>query len=309
MDIDLFLLNKLDQLKQGGSVSAGGNISDLIPATDATTTTDIQKPIATYYGTSVRGATPVGSSWASTVNGNAFYTRGAGNQELNFWGPKGQAVFDYQEYSYIKEFEYADHTNSTGIQFADRGTCGIQNMGNSHNHNTSYGPFGARIMFLRNTTTSSINKTVYAWFSSYYSSGYDGTSILSFTPNSSNFTDVTSVQASELYNYTSNTWINTASATVTIPAQTTVAVVLTNTFDTWTGVNNSTWCYGHNGFYNLGSTVQGGIECDMRALEMYAKVSNQTYATGATSGDQQSTIVSFFNSIGDVYGNYNTEEV
>lgn len=315
MDMDLFLLNKLDQIKNGGggTTPIGGAVSRMLSTDDSVTPTDVQKPIATVFSTYNRAST-VSDTWSNTNATDSLYTyAGGGNHWQHFWLPLGyNSHFDSSTQNYETQYndkmDYADHdAGCHGLVFADRGVSGVMQMGTVQNYNSSYNAFGSRIMFLKNTTTSSITRNLYFFYSSYWSSGYDGAGVRVFTPNSANFDAVTSVTETNAWSYTSNTWLGSTSCSITIPAQTTIAVVLSNTFNNWTSVNNQQWIYGHNGFQNLDSTVYGGIECDLKATEVYLSTANYDYTRSTSTAEERNNIVKFFNHLGRVYGNYNTE--
>ena len=304
MDMDLFLLNKLQQLKDGGSSSSGGSGASFLDNTDALTTTDRLKPIATVVGTNNRGSGP-GYNWSSNLPEGTFYVR-MDNSESQHWGffaPRQKVDMDSGGSGayYNTNTNMQDNENYSGIEWASDDFIGHPIMSPSQNWSSSYTPFISRIMFLRNTNNTSTSCNVDSYYSSYWSSGYDGTCLMLYTPNSQNFTDVTDISMSRRWEYTNNTWINNTGTTFTIPARTTVAVILYNSVGQWTSFSNGNWLYHFNGFYNLRNTFTNGIECDLRATEAYAKMSDNSMQDNVGNN---SNIVKFFNNVGRMYGNW-----
>lgn len=304
MDMDLFLLNKLQQLKDGGSSSSGGSGASFIDNTDATVTSDRLKPIATVVGTNNRGSGP-GYNWSSNIPEGTFYTylQDSNSMRWAFFAPRQKVDMNSGGNGayYNVNTNTQDNENYSGIEWASDSFIGHPIMAPAQNYSGSYSPFMSRIMFLRNTNNSSTSCNVYSYYSNKWSSGYDGAALALYTPNSQNFTDVTDVSLSRQWDYTGSTWIDSRSASFSIPARTTVAVLLCNSVQNWTGFNNGEWLYHFNGFYNLHTTFTNGIECDLRATEAYAKMCDNSMQDNVTNN---SNIVKFFNNVGRMYGNW-----
>lgn len=130
---------------------------------------------------------------------------------------------------------------------------------------TSYGGVTWRVLPIRNTTATSISTTVYFSYSSYDT--YNGASCGTFTPSgtSSLYSAQTGGTWSQGYTNTSNT-ISNASMSITVPANTTILVMLN------TSHNYQTTYYfdESNSFHNLSTTFSTGLICDLRMLNTLA---------------------------------------
>ena len=308
MDMDLFLLNKLSQLKDGSSGSGATSGSGAYLKNDASINTNNDfAPLATIFGTNVRSSSP-SSAWSSSLPYGAYYNyrNNVNDRNQRFWFPQGSVSGDVS-FNYHNRMDSAAHWEMGGIQWADRNAVGIGEFVPSHNFNTSYSPIMSRMLFLKNTTDSDITWQPYGGGSSRYSSGYDGSSFNYWVPNSANYTDVTSVNGYTPWTYSSSSWNFTAGfGNITFPAGTTVAMCLVNSAYDWTSTYSIYWVYGHNYLYNL-DTMPVGLRCDLKATLAYQTMRDSNKYTGSnqyTAAD----IVTFFNRIGQVYGN-NADDV
>jgi hypothetical protein len=305
MDIDLFLLNKLTQIKDANS---GPNASGVMPAfvsnDDTVQPTATNKPIVNIWSTNCRSSSPTGT-WSNThpVSGESFYSydQNVSDRWVKFWMPQSQ-MGQTQTNVVSMNTDEAGHDRTGGIQFAAGGTCGVTQFNPSQNMSTSYTPLMTRIMFLKNTTNSAINYTPYFWTSCTYNSGYDGASLTYYVPNAAKYGDVTGVSSSQGWSYQSNTWVTqTSGSAFSIPAKTTVAVVLHASQGYWTSTYSIYWCYQHNGFYNL-QTMPAGIVCDLKASLAYVTQRDTDFLTPTTTKFTESDVVKFYNNIATTYG-------
>ena len=302
MDMDLFLLNKLSQLKDGPSSSGGGAGASFLTSTDDVVSSNDNKPIATVYSTNQRGSGPH-FNWNDNFDNDAFdtYMNSSSSQIRAFFAPLGKVDMRSGNIGAYRNIEANSQDNATqrGIEFAGDRFVGSPIMGLNQNYNSSYSPFGARIIFLRNTSTSTSQIDISSYFSKKWQSGYDGAALCVYTPNSQNFTEVTDVGRDRKWSQSSDGWIESQSVSINIPARTTIAAVLINSFHNWTGFDNGEWTYNFNGFYNLRNMVRNGVECDLKATEAYAKMFDSSF-----QHNTEAAIVKVFNNIGRMYGNW-----
>lgn len=303
MDFDLFLLNKLSQIKDKRSgPSSAGVMPAMLPNDDSVEANKEEKPLATIWNTTCRSSTPT-QTWNNSLNGENFYAydNGTSSRFQKFFMPAVSSA-ESSTATYNMRTDSLSHDVTQGIQFAGAGTCGVQQFNPSQNYNTSYSPVMTRIMFIKNTTDAAISYTPYFWCSSQWSSGYDGASLTYYVPNSDTYSGVTGVNTSSGWSYQSSSWIvQTNGSALSIPANTTVALVLTNSCNSWTSTYSIHWVYQHSGFYNLQAMPQG-LECDLKATLAYATMRDDDYLEVNANRFTESDIVKFYNNVGLLYG-------
>lgn len=208
--------------------------------------------IPTLYATNERGNNPQ-SSWSSSDYWTSFYTylNSANDCERAAFN----AVGDYY-FSGGTDFTYNSKSyNNTRLEFSKRNRSGFTIASHfTQNNNTSYGPWGSRIMFIKNRGTTTKTVSVWAQMSSYWSSGHDGAGWRVGIPNTSGYAGVTSLTWSNLGQYTGSTWNWTTSGSFSLPANTTAVVLACNTFQYWTSFPSGGHWQPGNQFYNLDST-------------------------------------------------------
>lgn len=138
------------------------------------------------------------------------------------------------------------------------------------------------VVFIKNSTSSDISSTAYYAGSSYWGSGYEGGQLFTMTPNgvNSNPSSITSLAYQSLWNYTSNTHRFATSASFTVPADKTIALVLYTSGYFY--ADSSGYHSMHaNGFYNMVSnTLVTGLSVDVpRTLKA---ISNPNRVGGAS---------------------------
>lgn len=137
--------------------------------------------------------------------------------------------------------------------------------GSSSQYN--YPTFNLAALFLKNPTAAPVSTTVSAFLSSYWGSGYEGAQIFQVTPNRDNgqraATSALTFQG--LWSYQSSATTSRAQP-VTVPANTTVAVVVASTDRYFT--NSSGYQFNKDiGFYALNTTLAPGLTIDMEVTE------------------------------------------
>jgi hypothetical protein len=159
-----------------------------------------------------------------------------------------------------------------------------------YENNTSYGGVSWHVMPVRNTTGSAITRSLSYMFSSYDT--YNGAALGYYTPNASTYAATTGGTWTQPYTNTSST-ITSNSSSITIPANTTVLVMLI------TSHNYQTTYYFKESsmFYGLSSFFGSGLVCDLRMLEALATLRTPS-ATNTTSAPHE-----IYTGCAAVYGN------
>lgn len=208
---------------------------------------------------------------ATAAGTNSTYTTQAWNMFLGDGYPQSGATTQ-NFYAHDKQGEYnrdIHYANFTRVGDWYKEYFYYQN-------NTSYSGVTWRVLPIRNTTNSSITTTVYFGYSSYDT--YSGAACGVFTPSGTGTTYSTQTGGtwSQGFTSTSNT-MSTSSMTVTVPANTTVLVMLI------TSHNYQTTYYftDCNMFYALDSTFTTGLVCDNRMLNALAMVRSSSATNSA----------------------------
>jgi hypothetical protein len=138
-----------------------------------------------------------------------------------------------------------------------------------------YYPYAALgVMFVKNTTSSDITRTLNFVGTSYWSSGYEGAGAFVGTPDNTNKSRISKITWKNVYQYTSSSSRFAASGNVEIPAGKTVAVLLyTSSYLDSRGkvsegmLSGNVYIYGQFiqwGIYNIRSNfLTTGLEIDV----------------------------------------------
>ena len=121
------------------------------------------------------------------------------------------------------------------------------------------------VLFVRNTTDQDITRNLWFGGSSYWNSGYEGMGVAVMTPNGTNAdpTAITSLSESNRWAYTSNAWNAGTNISITVPANTTVAVIFYSTPYYWTGSYNYWVQFEHFVLQNMRAFLSNGLEVDI----------------------------------------------
>lgn len=146
------------------------------------------------------------------------------------------------------------HDNNR-IVYAKNSVVGNDSVHIAHARNRAYSPFRLRTMFLRNHhPTLSKTVTMYAYYSNYWSSGYDGSGIAVGTPNvNGSYANVTNITWSVPANRQGGNSYYDWTYNVTIPPLTTVSVTMTNTMYYWQN-GYVDWYLDQNYWHSLNTT-------------------------------------------------------
>ena len=204
---------------------------------------------------------------ATAAGTNATYTHQSFNMFLGDGYPNGTS-----EIMYSADFRGLE--NRTKL-YANNNRLGHNYRELFYYENaTGYGGVSWHVMPVRNTTASSITRSLSFMYSAYDT--YNGAALGYYTPNASTYGATTGGTWTQPFTSTSNT-ITSTSASITIPANTTVLVMLV------TSHNYQTTYYFKESsmFYGLGSFFGTGLVCDLRMLEALATIrtTSSTYTT------------------------------
>jgi hypothetical protein len=148
-----------------------------------------------------------------------------------------------------------------------------------YQNNTSYGGVSWHVMPVRNTTGSSITRTLNFMYSAYDT--YNGAALGYYTPNAATYAATTGGTWTQPFTQTGNT-ITSTSASIVIPANTTVLVMLvtSHNYQTTYYFKESSMFYGLSAFFGT------GLVCDLRMLEALSVLRTPS-ATNTTSYPEQ----------------------
>lgn len=224
--------------------------------------------IPSIYSANNRGNSMMGNySWGNGDDWTNFHTYMTGTQpwdaERAFWHALGG--YRRQSESY-KNYWSAAYKR---LDWATNNICGtVASRMHTYPQNTSNGPFGSRVMFIRNFhPTNSYNVTVYLLFSTRWASGTDGAGLQVGIPNNTTYSTSNSVSWTNLATRTGSSPSNDGiGGTFSLAPGKTAAVVGCNTFHYWTDTGNNYHWTETNAFYSLQSTFNSNfwIQPDMR---------------------------------------------
>jgi len=212
---------------------------------------------------------------ATAAGTNAAYTHQSWNMALGDGYPNGTSDYTYQaDYQghYPRRIEYA-HQNRTGWNYRTNFY---------YDNNTSYGGVTWRLMPVRNTTSASITRTLNFMYSSYDT--YNGAACGYYTPNTSVYSTTSGGTWTQSFTSTSNTQ-TTSSISVTIPANTTIIVMLvtSHNYQTTYYFSDTSMFYNLNTFF----PTSGDLVCDNRMLQTLAIYRDNTSSSYTTSAPDQ----------------------
>lgn len=306
----------VDQIqKPGGSVftlpstaiagsltsDASGNLSIVAPlTTPIMVASDSWKIVGSVISGSGRQNLYSTGEWSSSgpnstyqnatgAGSNATYTHQSWNMALGDGYPNGttQNTFtnDYLGLN-ARKTEYA-HQNRIGFTY--RSNYYFDNA-------TSYGGVSWRLMPVRNTTNAAITRTINFNYSTQDT--YNGMGLGYFTPSTTtgtNYANVAGGTWTQVATDTANSAMTSSSASITIPANTTVILMLVTAHQYAT----TGWFIDSSMFYNLNTffPMSGDLVCDNRMLNTLA-----TYRDTFTSSNSSSTPQDAYTACATLYG-------
>jgi hypothetical protein len=149
----------------------------------------------------------------------------------------------------------------------------------SDNTTDDYTGITMSVLPLRNTTGSTVTRTLPFYHSSDYSS-YGGAAIGLYTPtNSVVYSAVQGGTWTQPYTYTSSTNNIAGTASISIPANTTVLVLFATSHNYQTTYRFMDTHF----YYNLDTVIDGNVICDLRMLETLRTNRNTGNATNSVN--------------------------
>jgi len=289
-----------------GNLLPGGATANSVLTNDGSGNLSFVKPVivpadsATIIGTVATSSSRQNSyygSWTSSgpnstyqnataAGSNSTYTAQSWNMFLGDGYPQaGATTQNFYAHDYAGEY-YRD------IHYANLSRVGDWYKTYFYYQNsTGYGGVTWRVLPIRNTTGAPITTTVYFGYSSYDT--YNGAACGVFTPSGTGtaYSAQTGGTWTQGFTNTSNT-MSTGSMSVTVPANTTVLVMLV------TSHNYQTTYYftDCSMFYNLDTTFTTGLVCDMRMLAALSMV-RSTQATNGVANPHQ-----IYNACATIFG-------
>jgi hypothetical protein len=220
---------------------------------------------------------------ATAAGTNATYTHMSFNMFLGDGVPTGTT-----EIMYVGDFRGLEdrtilYSNGSRLGHNQRELFYYEN-------NTSWGGVSWHVMPVRNTTGSSITRSLSFMYSSYDTA--NGAALGYYTPNAATYAATTGGTWTQPFTQTSNTITNTT-ASIVIPANTTVLVMLvtSHNYQTTYYFKESTMFFGLSTFFG------SGLVCDLRMLNALALLRTPS-ATSTTSAPQE-----IYTGCAAVYGN------
>jgi hypothetical protein len=238
-----------------------------------------------------------GSVFTSSARGNIYSTgqwtsSGPNSTYQNATAAGSNATYTHQSFNMFLGDGYPGGTSNNmysgdfrGLDYRTILYSGNDRLGHNYRelfyylNNTSYGGVSWHVMPVRNTTGASITRTLNFMFSAYDT--YSGAALGYYTPNAATYTATTGGTWTQPFTYTSNT-ITSSSASIVIPANTTVLVMLvtSHNYQTTYYFKESSMFYGLSAFFGT------GLVCDLRMLNALALLRTPS-ATNTTSYPNQ----------------------
>jgi hypothetical protein len=200
------------------------------------------------------------------IGSNANSTLQAWNMFLGDGYPDGTSQITYAN--------NRDNQYQRELLFANNDRIGHKRDMQYYDNNTTDDYTGVTWMVIpiRNTTSSAITRSI-SWHHSSDWSSYGGASMALYTPNATTLAATTGGTWSQPYYYQSSTNGVNGSGSITIPANTTVLLMIANTHN-----YNTTYRFVDTSIvYGLSTVFTGGIVCDidmLYALQMARSTSN-----------------------------------
>lgn len=260
-----------------------GNLSFVAPPADTVIQADNALTYASVFTASARGNIYSTGEWTSsgpnsTYNNataagtNATYTHQSFNMFLGDGYPNGTT-----QIMYAGDFR--------GLEYRTMLYAANDRLGHNqrelfyYENNTSYNGTSWHVLPVRNTTGTAITRTLSFSYSSYDAA--NGAALGYYTPNAATYAATTGGTWTQPFTATSDT-ITSSTASITIPANTTVLVMLVTAHKYVT-----TYYFKESSmFYGLSSFFGTGLVCDLRMANALATLRTPS-ATNTTSNPEQ----------------------
>lgn len=238
-----------------------------------------------------------GSVFSASARGNIYSTgewtsSGPNSTYQNATAAGSNATYTHQSFNMFLGDGYPGGTSQImysgdfrGLDYRTILYSGNDRLGHNqrelfyYENNTSYGGVSWHVMPVRNTTGASITRTLNFMYSAYDTA--NGAALGYYTPNAATYAATTGGTWTQPFTSTSST-ITNSSASIVIPANTTVLVMLV------TSHNYQTTYYFKESsmFYGLSSFFGTGLVCDLRMLNALALLRTPS-ASNTTSYPEQ----------------------
>lgn len=238
-----------------------------------------------------------GSVFSASARGNIYSTgewtsSGPNSTYQNATAAGSNATYTHQSFNMFLGDGYPGGTSQImysgdfrGLDYRTILYSGNDRLGHNqrelfyYENNTSWGGVSWHVMPVRNTTGASITRTLNFMYSAYDTG--NGAALGYYTPNAATYAATTGGTWTQPFTATSNT-ITNSSASIVIPANTTVLVMLV------TSHNYQTTYYFKESsmFYGLSTFFGTGLVCDLRMLNALALLRTPS-ATNTTSYPEQ----------------------
>ena len=254
--MDLYLLNELNKLEEGGAGSAPSSSSGLFLPND---TLGEQQVIPCITRVNDRQNTD-NWTWTSNSPWTSFSTYGGqgGDNDAE------HGVYDALGKAYTNAGSRSAYDNGTRpeIFHAVANYVGAFSSYNAKWNGSSYGPYRTNVMFWKNMSGTTRTFQAYGSYSSYWQSGHDGASIWIGKPNSTDKASVSSISWTRNDYTGSTTQWNGSVNYGSIPNGETVTVLGMNTLYYHQDSSSVGSWQDLNYFYNLTSLWNDGWRPD-----------------------------------------------
>lgn len=294
--MDLYILNEIQKLKSGGGGGGSGTATDPMgfESFEADASVD---GWSSNYGVNWRTHNS-NANWTSNhVAGGNFYAYGnqdANNARLMFWNAKGSITS-----STSPNMSY-DSTGYRHMPRAVKGSIGYTSQQHTSNSSANYHPIASQVLFVRNPTDQDISTSLSWGYSNGWSSGYEGSSCWTFTPNGDYETTTGGTWTQQISRTSGNSFYNDT-FTLVVPAGKTVAVVGCCSSYNWTSSYQASLMITHNQFYDLTALAQAGLVCDHSMTQTFQQFGNTATCTSKYGSD--AGVAAIYNAAAAYYGN------
>lgn len=305
--MDLYLLNEIQKLKSGGGGSSSSSSSSPgIYPNETPTQVEASQTIVSFSGIQPRYYHQT-YDWNNShpYHGNHFYGYNTDWRDIEAkWRiPHGHGFNRYNGHG----MRHGNGATSKRTHYATKGTVGAYHMQTMSGRSTNdYSPHCVNLMFVRNTSDSSLTKTVYGYYTNYWNNGYEGAAFHVYTPNHVDYTSVTRQNNnwSTPWNTTSNGGAHSQwSASVTFPPKKTLCLMFCNTLNYWTNFSYHTQYRNANYFSNLNTMFDGTgqLVCDLQMSQVYEQARIPEFQQELYN--QNESFFRFYNKCGEIFGN------
>ena len=293
--MDLYILNEIQKLKQGGVGSAGAASDPMGFETHPVDTT--VDGWVSFYAVNWRSHNS-NANWTSTgPAGSLFYAYGNSDPNTGRFG-----VWNSKGYVSNTGTMNVSHDNIAYRHMAHsvRDTIGYGTQLHTSNTTASYHPIGTNVMFIRNPTDTAITTSLNWYHTNGWSSGYEGSSVWTFTPNG-DYQTTTGGSWVQAFTKTSGESFYTATINFTVPANKTIILVGVCSSYNWTSSYQAALMQNYNMFYGINALEAQGLVCDHSMSQTYQQYGDTN--TFQNKWNSDAGIAAFYNNAAAYFGN------